>query len=58
MSSTLAYLLATGQLTMDDLQTLLTELSGKHAELENTRTETKTLIDQLIQRLTEIAAGL
>ena len=54
----LAYLLATGCLRMDDLQTLLTELSQKLGELDNCRTETKQLIDQLIQRLTEIAAGL
>jgi len=54
----LAYLLATGQLQMDDLQTLLTELSQKLGELEHCRTETKQLIDQIIQRLTEIAAGL
>lgn len=55
---TIAYLLATGQLTMDDLQNLLTELSQKLGQLDNTRTETKQLIDQLVQRLTEIAAGL
>lgn len=58
MNGTLAYLLATGYLQMDDLQEQLNTIAVKLMEVEAHKEAVRKMIQDLVTRLNEIANAL